>query len=379
MNLIKDKKNIFSNFFKFDYFLFFPILILFFFSLLTLYDFNDNNFFIKQASFGVFSIIIFIMISRIDFPFLKNTKMIMYLYLSSILFLMATLIFGQNINGAKAWLNLGFFSFQPADFTKLILIILLAKYFSKRHVEIKFLRHILVSLFYVLLPILIIMKQPDLGSAIVIGFIWFFIVLLSGMSKKHLISFLTIGIIGVVFMWNFVFVPYQKNRVLNFVNPMRDVSGSGYNVYQALVAIGSGGVTGKGVGFGTQSKLHFLPEHETDFIFSAYAEEWGFVGVMILLSVYFALLIRILYIAYISSDNFFAIISIGVFAWVFIHTFINISMNLGLFPVTGLPLPFMSYGGSHFLMLSIALGMLSSFSQSKLNTKKKVYSEFFGY
>lgn len=376
MGAVRNKIN---SFLKFDYLLFFPIVILYVFSLLTLYDFSDNKFFIKQAIFGIFAIGMFLVFSKIDFTFLKNTKIIMSMYVVSLVLLVLTILIGQNINGAKAWLNLGFFSFQPADSAKLVFIILLAKYFSKRHVEIKFLRHILISLFYVILPIIIIMKQPDLGSAIVLGFIWFFVVLLAGMSKKHLAIFVFIGITGSIIAWNVALKPYQKDRIFNFVNPMRDIQGSGYNVYQALVAIGSGGVTGKDVGFGTQSKLHFLPEHETDFIFSAFAEEWGFMGVSILFILYFILLARVLYVAHISNDNFFAVISLGVFAWIFIHTFINISMNMGLFPVTGLPLPFMSYGGSHLLMLAIALGMVSSFTQSKKNTAKKRYTEFMGY
>lgn len=215
-----------------DFFIFLPIIILYLFSILTLYDFTDNRFFVKQVIFGLIGITAYIFTSRIDFSFLKNTKIIMSLYGFSLFLLVLTLIVGENINGAKAWLNLGLFSFQPADFVKLVLIILLAKYFSRRHVEIKFLRHIVTSLFYIILPILIIMKQPDLGSAIVIAFIWLFVVILAGMSKKHIIIFLIMGIIGSIMMWNFALKPYQKNRVLDFVNPMRDIQGSGYNVYQ---------------------------------------------------------------------------------------------------------------------------------------------------
>ena len=218
------------------------------------------------------------------------------------------------------------------------------------------------------------MLQPDFGSAMVIMFIWFFVVFMSGLSKKHLFIMFMLGLAGVFLMWNFVFAEYQKNRVLNFVNPVRDIRGSGYNVYQALIAIGSGGIFGKGVGLGTQSKFNFLPEYQTDFIFSAYAEEWGFVGVIILFIIYFVLLSRLMYLAYFTSDNFSSILTIGVFAWVFVHVFINISMNLGLFPVTGIPLPFMSYGGSHIVLMALAVAVVSSVT--KVNYKNKISSDF---
>ena len=367
------------NIFKFDYVLFSCLIILSVFSIATLYDYNNPAFYARQIVWSTISILLFLFISRMDFSFLKNTKLVIIFYLVSCLLLVATLIFGQNINGAKAWLNFGFFSLQPADILKLSLVILLAKYFSKRHVEIQFLRHIIVSLLYAAIPVAIIMKQPDLGSAVVIMFIWFFIVFIAGLSKKHLFILISTGAIIAALMWNFALANYQKERVLNFASPMRDIRGSGYNVYQALIAIGSGGTYGKDVGFGSQSKLNFLPEYETDFIFSAYAEEWGFVGVAIILIIYFIMLSRILYIAKLSSDNFFSIISLGVFAWVFVHVFINVSMNLGLFPVTGLPLPFMSYGGSHFIMLAVSIGLVSSFSNLDINLKKKVHTEFLGY
>ncbi len=372
MSLLDQFKNIFYK--KFDFLLFIPILILCIFSTLSLYNYNSQSLFEKQLIWVILGVSLFLIIFRLNLSFLQNSKLVIIIYAFANALLLYTVFFGATINGAKAWINLGFFSFQPADLAKLAIILLLAKYFSKRHMEIQFLRHIVVSLIYILIPVSLIMLQPDFGSAMVIMFIWFFVVFMSGLSKKHLFIMFILGLAGVLLMWNFVFAEYQKNRVLNFVNPVRDIRGSGYNVYQALIAIGSGGTFGKGVGLGTQSKFNFLPEYQTDFIFSAYAEEWGFVGVIILFIIYFVLLSRLMYLAYFTSDNFSSILTIGVFAWVFVHVFINISMNLGLFPVTGIPLPFMSYGGSHIVLMALAVAVVSS--ATKVNYKNKISSDF---
>ena len=372
MSLLDQFRNIFYK--KFDFLLFIPILILCIFSTLSLYNYNSQSLFDKQLIWVTLGVSLFLVIFRLNLSFLQNSKLVIIIYAFANALLLYTVFFGATINGAKAWINLGLFSFQPADLAKLAIILLLAKYFSKRHMEIQFLRHIVVSLIYTLIPVSLIMLQPDFGSAMVIMFIWFFVVFMSGLSKKHLFIMFMLGLAGVFLMWNFVFAEYQKNRVLNFVNPVRDIRGSGYNVYQALIAIGSGGAFGKGVGLGTQSKFNFLPEYQTDFIFSAYAEEWGFVGVIILFIIYFVLLSRLMYLAYFTSDNFSSILTIGVFAWVFVHVFINISMNLGLFPVTGIPLPFMSYGGSHIVLMALAVAVVSSVT--KVNYKNKISSDF---
>ena len=372
MSLLDQFKNIFYK--KFDFLLFIPILILCIFSTLSLYNYNSQSLFEKQLIWVILGVSLFLIIFRLNLSFLQNSKLVIIIYAFANALLLYTVFFGATINGAKAWINLGLFSFQPADLAKLAIILLLAKYFSKRHMEIQFLRHIVVSLIYTLIPVGLIMLQPDFGSAMVIMFIWFFVVFMSGLSKKHLFIMFMLGLAGVFLMWNFVFAEYQKNRVLNFINPVRDIRGSGYNVYQALIAIGSGGTFGKGVGLGTQSKFNFLPEYQTDFIFSAYAEEWGFVGVIILFIIYFVLLSRLMYLAYFTSDNFSSILTIGVFAWVFVHVFINISMNLGLFPVTGIPLPFMSYGGSHIVLMALAVAVVSSVT--KVNYKNKISSDF---
>jgi rod shape determining protein RodA len=231
---------------------------------------------------------------------------------------------------------------------------------------------------YAVIPAGLILLQPDLGSAMVVMAIWFFMVLVSGISKKHLLIIFSLGIIAISLAWVFVFKDYQKARILNFVDPLRDVRGSGYNVYQSQIAIGSGKFLGKGVGYGTQSRLNFLPEHETDFIFSAFAEEWGFVGVSILLICFGIILFRILYISYFSKSNFETLFAIGVFAVFFVHITVNVGMNIGVLPVTGIPLPFMSYGGSHVVTEFILISVVSSFSIATNFARRKYKNEFLG-
>jgi rod shape determining protein RodA len=370
----------FLNFFKkTDYFLLLPLIILSFFSLATLSSFESNNsFFYRQSLWVSIGIIFFLLASRVDFSFLKDTKIVIIFYLLTNLLLISTLFLGSDIKGSKAWLDFGFFSLQPVDFVKLSLIILLAKYFSKRHIEIKYIKHVLVTFFYTAIPVIITLLQPDFGSAMVMLLIWFIMISMSGLSTKHFLTMCVMGLITVAILWTSVFKDYQKERVLTFLDPLRDIRGSGYNVFQSEVAIGSGGIFGKGVGYGTQSRLNFLPEYRTDFIFAAFAEEWGLIGSVILVTLFLLVLLRILFISMNQNDNFLSLIGIGIFAWIFVHSTINIGMNMGVMPVTGIPLPFMSYGGSHFISGCISLGIVASFSINKYNLKKNYKNEFLG-
>jgi len=240
------------------------------------------------------------------------------------------------------------------------LILLLAKYFSKRHMEISAFKHIFVSGMYAGILGLLVLLQPDFGSAVTVFTIWAGMVFVSGISKKHIIFLGLVVVASVASAWNFGFKEYQKQRIINFIHPLADVRGSGYNQYQAVIAVGSGQLWGKGVGYGTQSKLKFLPEYQTDFIFAAFAEEWGFVGTLILLILYGLLLARIIYIGLHGASNFEMLFSGGVLILFLSHIIVNVGMNMGLLPVTGITLPFMSYGGSHLLTEFTALGILSS-------------------
>jgi rod shape determining protein RodA len=264
------------------------------------------------------------------------------------------------VKGARSWFNLGAFAFQPVDFVKIVLIIILSKYFSRRHIEIANVRHILVSGFYAFVFFALVMLQPDFGSGIILFAIWFGMVLVSGISKKHLLAVFLIGVISFSGLWLFVFKEYQKARIMTFIHPLTDLQGAGYNAYQSTIAVGSGGIWGKGVGYGTQSKLQFLPEYETDFIFAAFSEEWGFVGALILFVLYGILFWRILDIARKGASNFETFFGFGVAIMILSHLIVHVGMNIGVMPVTGITMPFMSYGGSHLLAEFCALGIIMS-------------------
>ena len=319
-----------------------------------------GDFFSKQALWVLVSLGVFFSFSFIDFRFLRKTKVLVSLFAVFSALLAFVLVAERAVNGAKSWLSLGAFSFQPADFMKLALVLIFAKYFSRRHVEIKDIKHIFISAFYALIPFALILLEPDFGSALIILLIWLGMVLVSGISKTHLFAVFGGGILAFFLLWTFAFAPYQKARIANFLNPLANIHGSGYNAYQSTIAVGSGQMFGKGLGFGTQSRLEFLPEHETDFVFAAFAEEWGFIGSAILLVLYLLILWRILYAASLASSNFDMLFCLGMAIYLGSHVLINAGMNMGLLPVTGIPLPFMSYGGSHLLAEFSGLGIMMS-------------------
>lgn len=347
-----------------DWMLVLFILPIIFAGLLTMNSFaiaeGTSGFFERQIIWVIVGFAVFFTFSFIDFRFLKRTDVIVSIFVFTSLLLVLLLIFGDVSHGARSWFDFGGFSFQPADVMKLVLVLILAKYFSRRHVEIRNIKHIFISGFYALVPFVLVLLQPDFGSAMVIGLIWLGMVLVSGISKTHLGLIFLAGALGFALLWNFAFAPYQKARITNFLHPLADIRGSGYNAFQSTIAVGSGQVLGKGLGFGTQSRLLFLPEYQTDFIFAAYAEEWGFVGSLIILLLYGLVIWRILYSASLGAFNFEILFGMGVAILLISHILVNIGMNLGLLPVTGIPLPFMSYGGSHLMMEFMALGILMS-------------------
>src|SRR3989344_675079 len=221
---------------------------------------DAGDFFSKQIVWVLASVAIFFIFSFIDFRFLKRTDVLVFIFFLNSLILLILFIFGNISNGAKSWFDFGYFSFQPVDIMKLVLVLILAKYFSRRHVEIRDIKHIFISGFYAFLPFVLVLLQPDFGSAMIIVFIWLGMVLVSGISKRHLLLVFTSGVIIFTSLWFFAFAPYQKARIANFVHPLSDIRGSGYNAFQSTIAVGSGQVLGKGVGYGTQSRLRFLPE-----------------------------------------------------------------------------------------------------------------------
>src|SRR3990167_10486382 len=327
--------------------------------LVTMNSFVDNSrFFERQTIWLLISVLAFFVASFIDWGFLKNTRIIVTLFFISVGLLLLLFILGSVFKGAQSWFSFGVFSFQPADPIKLVVILLLSKYFSRRHIEIANVRHILVSGFYVFIIFTLVFLQPDFGSAIIIFFIWLGMVLVSGISKKHLLAVFLVAVVVFGGLWFFAFKPYQKSRIKTFIHPLTDIRGSGYNAYQSTIAVGSGELLGKGIGYGTQSKLRFLPEYQTDFIFAAFAEEWGFVGVVLLFGLFVVLIVRILAIASHGSDNFDILFGAGIAVYFTAQFIVHVGMNIGLLPITGTTLPFMSYGGSHLVTEYLALGIL---------------------
>ncbi|MHB1316278.1 MAG: FtsW/RodA/SpoVE family cell cycle protein [Minisyncoccota bacterium] len=319
---------------------------------------GETTFFDKQAILFFISFGVFLIASMIDWRFLRRTRVVMIIYIISVSLLSLLFIIGSAFKGAQSWFSVGGFTFQPVDSAKLAVILVLSKYFSRRHVEIAHIRHIIVSGLYVGIVFLLVFLQPDFGSAIIIFATWLGMVLVAGISKKHLAFVAILGLCVSVFLWMFVFRPYQKARIMTFVSPLSDIRGTGYNAYQSVIAVGSGGIFGKGIGYGTQSKLQFLPEYQTDFIFAAFAEEWGFFGVVLLFILYTIVFIRMLRIAYRGGSNFEVLFGTGLTILFITHLTIHIGMNIGLLPVTGNTLPFMSYGGSHMVNEFLGLGVL---------------------
>ena len=363
-----------------DWWLFLAIIPILGAGLVTKHSFTgDNSFALHQSiAIGV-SIALFFGISFVDMRFLRSTWVSVGLFIVSTGLLTTLFLLGKASHGAQSWFSFGLFSLQPSDLAKIALIIILAKYFSRRHIEIANIRHIVVSGVYALIFFLLVIVHPDFGSAMIIFFVWLGMVMVSGISKKHLLGMITIGALAFILLWSFGFKEYQKDRIRNFINPLADIHGAGYNAYQSTVAVGSGGLLGKGLGYGTQSRLKFLPEYQTDFIFAAFAEEWGFVGILILFSLYGIIIWRIIVNATEGATNFEILFGAGVAVFFIVHIVVNVGMNMHLLPVTGTPLPFMSYGGTHLLSEFLGLGILMGMRRySRSVHKDSAQNEFIG-
>lgn len=268
--------------------------------------------------------------------------------------------------GATRWLHLGFFSIQPSELMKIVIIITFARFFNNHqpHGGLT-IRDLLLPLALLAIPSLLIMKQPDLGTAILVILIALTMAFFVGLRFGTIVTFVLVTIPIAWIGWSFLLKPYQKNRVLDFLNPERSRLGSGYHIIQSKIAVGSGGFWGKGYMQGTQSQLRFLPEQHTDFVFSVFAEEWGFMGVLLLIVFYFSLIMWSLNIARRCNDRFGSLLAVGVTAMLFWHTVINIGMVIGIFPVVGVPLPFYSYGGTSMITSMVGIGILQSISMRR--------------
>jgi len=344
-----------------DWFLYLAVAILTGLGLLIIYGiaYKGEIFYLfwDQLIFAGIGFLLMIVFTLVDFRSFQGFYV--YLYIFGLILLILVLFFGKVSFGAARWLDFKIFQLQPSEVFKFILIITLAAYLSKNAKDFR-LRHFIASLLIILMPILLVLKQPDFGTAFILFIIGITMIIAANI---RLIYLSVIGFLGVVLTpitWLFILKDYQKERLITFLNPKSDPFGAGYNVLQSTIAIGSGMLRGRGFGGGFQSQLKFLPASHTDFIFAVFAEEMGFVGAIIILIIFLILILKIIKIAKIAADDFGMLISIGTASLILFQVLINIGMNIGLMPVTGIPLPFISAGGTSLIVNLILIGILES-------------------
>ena len=355
---------LFAHLKKFDWIVFGSVLLLIGVGLVIIYSvalgsgeasrLNFN----KQIVFAVIGLLLLFIISFFDFHsfYTLNT----WIYLGGLALLVLVLLFGQTVRGTTGWFDFFGFRLQPSEIIKIVVVLVLAKYFSAASYKTNQLKHIFFTGILVLIPISLILLQPDFGSAMIIFIFWLAILGVYGLNRKQVI---TIGLISLIlFSFSFLFLlkSYQKERIITFFNPNIKSLDQGYNVAQAIIAIGSGGLWGRGLGFGSQSQLKFLPESQNDFIFAVIGEELGLLGVCLVLIFFMALFYRLIYWIKNIDNNFGLYILLGAIILLFVEMFINIGMNVGLLPVVGISLPFVSYGGSSLIMSLILVGIVES-------------------
>jgi rod shape determining protein RodA len=346
---------------KLDWILTASAVFLVCFGLISIFSSSKENFLNlkKQAIFFGIGFFLMILFSFFDWRWLKETRLILFLYFFSIFLLIGLFPFGAKVRGAKSWYKLGLVSFHPVEFTKIVLIILLAKYFSIRHIEMYRLRHILISGIYILFPSILIFLQPDLGSVLILIALWIGILIISGINLRQFFLLIFVFFLIFVFGWKFFLKEYQKERIISFFYPIEPL-GISWSQIQSKIAIGSGGIFGQGIKKGSQTQLGFLPEPQTDFIFSAIAEETGLIGVFFLLILFSSLIWRIVKISILTETNFSRLFSAGFGILLLSEIFIHIGMNIGLLPIIGISLPFVSYGGSNLISNFLTLGILQN-------------------
>jgi len=314
---------------------------------------------VHQTVFALMGLMAFFAAARSDYR--AWSKVVWWLYGVMVALLVAVLVTSHAVLGAQRWISLGFFQFQPSEFAKLILIVVLAKFFAQYYDKLEQPKYLALSLVYLAVPMSLVMKQPDLGTALVLVAIWLAMALVSRVRKLHLLILAGVGVVllpvGVK-----VLKPFQRARLETFINPTSDPLHTGYNAVQSTITVGSGQIFGRGLAAGSQSQLNFLPSlaQHTDFIFAVLNEKMGFVGGALLLLLFGALLFRGVRIAYTSQDRFGMFLATGISAMLMFHVFINAGMNMGIAPVTGIPLPFVSYGGTSLIVGMTALGLLES-------------------
>jgi len=355
---------------KVDWVLFFSAILLTFAGLLSIYSssFFKGDFlnFKKQIFFLVLGIILMVFFSLIDWrTFRENPYLILAFYFLNLCALAFLFLFAPITNGTRGWYRFGLFAIDPIEPMKLILIILLAKYFSMRHIEMYRISHIFISGIYVLLPSLLIFLQPDLGSVLILLLLWLGVLIISGIEIRHFLILVLLFCLVFAFSWSQLLKEYQKERIMSFIAPNLEPLGMGWSQFQSKIALGSGGIFGKGFRGGSQVQYGFLTAPQTDFIFSAIGEEFGFLGITFLLGLIFIFFLRTIRIAFEAKTNFPRLFATGFAVLFTVQIFIHIGMNLGILPIIGISLPFVSYGGGGLIANYVGLGILQSLKINK--------------
>jgi len=319
----------------------------------------------SQLIFFITGLLLFFLISNLHY------RIHFYLYIPymfiALAFLLLPILFGAVTRGSIRWIQIGKFTLQSSEIIKPLLIIIFSAFLAQKNIASS-LKKLIIYLAIFSIPAFLIFKQPDLGSTLVVTAIWSAILFVSDIPLFYLISLLAFTVISSPLIWKFL-ADYQKQRLIVFLNPYADPKGAGYHMLQSIIAIGSGGIFGRGLGSGIQSQLRFLPENHTDFIFASLTEELGLIAAFFILAVFFFLLKRLLDISRTAPDKFSQLLAIGIFAMIFSQTVINIGMNLGILPITGITLPLVSYGGSSMLATMISLGFINNFSSKPIHKK----------
>jgi rod shape determining protein RodA len=313
---------------------------------------------VKQMMAFVIGVVLLLIILAYDYRLIAGYSR--YFYLGALALIIIVFVLGTIAGGAKRWITFGGFALQPSEIMKPVMVLLLANMLHQRKKENEplNLKDILLPLAYVLVPCVLILKQPDLGTAIVVLLSCLCVFWFVGLRKSTYALLFAVGVPAIPILWRFVLKPYQKMRVLSLINPDADPAGYGYHSIQAKIGVGSGGLFGKGFLNGTQHKLRFIPEHHTDFIFTVFGEEWGFIGSIVLFLLFASFIYRCLKISENTTDPLGSIITFGMASIIFLQFTINILMAINLFPVVGIPLPFISYGGSSLISMMIVVAFL---------------------
>lgn len=363
------------KFLNFDFIYFAGVLLLLAVGLIALYSISpdSSDIFWRQFTFAGIGIVLFVILGMTDYSIFRNYSTL--LYFLSIIILVIVLFFGKKVGGTVGWIDLGFITIQPVEFAKIGIIIFLAHFIEDKRIVLGELTTIIASFVLVSIIGFLVLEQPDIGSALVIYGIWFGMIFISGIRKRYLITFIICGTLFSLVAWPFL-PEEQQTRITGFFNQSEDLQGSGYHVNQSIIAIGNGGLGGQGIGYGSQSQLNFLPEKHTDFIFATIIEATGFIGAIFVLGLFLLIFFRFRSIIKSSRDSFGYFLVSGVLMMFFIHILVNVGMNMGVMPVTGIPLPFISYGGSSLISFLIAAGIVMNVYVRRENTLGRIVIDY---